>query len=80
MAAAEHAGREWVERIHEWLYDLPAGTRVDADAVRHHFGTSAAMGSIFATARRRGELVRVGVGESTAPSRHRGLRSEWVRT
>ncbi len=71
---------EWVERALDWLYDLAPGVEICADDVRREFGTSSAVGSVFRTAARRGVLQPIGLKESTAVSRHKGLQRVWRRT
>jgi hypothetical protein len=80
LQAAASADPEWVERVLNWLRALPRGVEVCADDVRREFGTSSAMGSVFRTARCRGLIEAVGMTESTAITRHRGLQRVWRRT
>lgn len=80
LATAESNDAEWVERVHDWIYDLAPGELVTADDVRSRSGASNAVGSVFRTASRRGVLVAVGLQESNVVTRHKGLQRVWRRT
>lgn len=80
LAVTERNDAEWVEMVLDWIYDLPAGTEVHADGVQAVHGRSAAIGSVIRTASRRGVLEAVGLRESNAITRHKGLQRTWVRT
>jgi len=80
LAVAESNDAEWVDRVLDWIYELAPGELVTADDVRSRWGASSAVGSVFRTASRRGVLVAVGLQESNAITRHRGLQRVWRRT
>jgi hypothetical protein len=80
LASAACNDAEWVESVLEWIYDLPAGAVVHADLVRSLHGPSRAAGPVFRTAAKRGVLEAVGLQESSAITRHKGLQRVWRRT
>jgi hypothetical protein len=79
LATAERNDAEWANRVFAWIAGLEHGVEVTADDARREWGTSPAMGSVFRRASQAGLISPVGLTESTAVSRHKGLQRVWRR-
>jgi hypothetical protein len=79
LATSAGADPEWTQRALELIWQLPAGAHISADDIRADLGRSPAMGSVFHRARVAGWIECVGITESRAVTRRRGLQRLWVR-
>ena len=79
LERAERGDPDWANRAFAYLKDLPQRTEVTADDVRSRFGPSMAVGSVFRKASRTRLIEVVGLCESKAVTRHKGLQRVWRR-
>jgi hypothetical protein len=80
LQSSAHHDVEWCERVLNWTADLEPGVELDADDIRVEFGALAGCRSGF-QARSQAHLIEcIGMSESRAVTRHRGLQRRWVRT